>query len=63
MDEDDEGGTDLTHTEECPPESELLDNLAGWVSVLLGLKTAVEFGKDLRNGDPERDWKSDYVDV
>jgi hypothetical protein len=38
-------------------------NLAGWVSVLLALKAAVDFGVDLRNSDPARRWEDGYVDV
>lgn len=61
--EDGDGGTDVTLTERGVPETERSDNLAGWVSVLLGLKAAVELGADLRNHDPERSWARDYVDV
>jgi hypothetical protein len=35
---------------------------AGWVSVLLALKAAVDFGVDLRNHDPERTWSTGFVD-
>jgi hypothetical protein len=28
--------------------------IAGWASVLLALKAAVDFGADLRNHDPQR---------
>ncbi|MDP2497296.1 MAG: SRPBCC domain-containing protein [Candidatus Palauibacterales bacterium] len=61
--DDGDGGTDVTLTERGVPETERSDNLAGWVSVLLGLKAAVELGADLRNHDPERSWDRDYVDV
>lgn len=57
------GGTDLELVERGAAESEKLDNLAGWVSVLLALKAAVDFQVDLRNDDPERRWENDYVDV
>jgi uncharacterized protein YndB with AHSA1/START domain len=57
------GGTDLTLTETGGLEAELLENLPGWVSVLLGLKAAVDFGVDLRNRDPSRQWEQGYVDV
>lgn len=60
---DDSGGTDLTLTEEGVPPDEHDQNKAGWVSVLLGLKAAVDFGIDLRNGDPERTWERGFVDV
>ncbi len=35
---------------------------AGWVSVLLALKTAADFGKYLRNHDRSRCWDQDFVD-
>ncbi|HUH13861.1 MAG TPA: SRPBCC domain-containing protein [Longimicrobiales bacterium] len=57
------GGTDLLLTETGVPEDERLENLAGWVSVLLALKAAADFGVDLRNGDPGRSWAHGYVDV
>lgn len=63
LSEDGAGGTDLTLTETGIPDEERWDNLAGWVSVLLGLKAAADFGVDLRNGDPRRTWAAGYVDV
>lgn len=60
---DDRGGTDLRLTETGVPPDEALDNLPGWVSVLLGLKAAADFGIDLRNHDPARQWEQGYVDV
>ncbi len=52
------GGTDLTltHPGEHP------DTRPGWVSVLLALKAAADFGVDLRNHDPERTWEQGFVD-
>lgn len=60
---DGQGGTDLQLTETGVPESETLENLPGWVSVLLALKAAVDFGVDLRNHHPARQWEQGYVDV
>jgi uncharacterized protein YndB with AHSA1/START domain len=60
---DGQGGTDLELTETGAPDAEVLDDLAGWVSVLLGLKAAVDFGVDLRNHDSRRQWGEGYVDV
>lgn len=57
------GGTDLELVERGVPEDERLDNLAGWVSVLLVLKAAADFGFDLRNDDAAKRWEDDYVDV
>lgn len=61
--DDRSGGTDLTLTEEGVPDVNLQENLAGWVSLLLNLKAAVDHGIDLRNQDPERTWERKYVDV
>ena len=63
LEADGRGGTDLTLTESGVPESERLDNLAGWVSLLLALKASVDFGVDLRNRDASRRWEQGYVDV
>lgn len=57
------GGTDLELVERGAPASERLDNLAGWVSVLLALKAAADFGVDLRNDDRAKRWEDGYVDV
>ena len=56
-------GTDLLLTEDGVPEAEREANRAGWVSVLLTLKAAVDFGVDLRNADVNRTWEDGYVDV
>jgi hypothetical protein len=60
---DGRGGTDLTLTEEGAPPEEYEQNRAGWVSVLLMLKAAVDYQVDLRNEDPARTWEQGYVDV
>lgn len=57
------GGTDLQLTEHGVPRESWSDNHAGWVSVLLALKAAVDFGVDLRNHDPRFGWTAGYVDV
>jgi hypothetical protein len=36
--------------------------IAGWVSVLMCLKAAVDFGVDLRAHDPEKHWDNGYVE-
>lgn len=56
------GGTDLTVTDREVPARYHLEVHAGWVSVLLTLKAAVDFGVDLRNHDPGRTWDQGYVD-
>jgi uncharacterized protein YndB with AHSA1/START domain len=60
---DGRGGTDLELTETGIDPSWWAEHRAGWVSVLLMLKAAVDFGVDLRNDDPARDWDSGYADV
>jgi hypothetical protein len=57
------GGTDLTLTESGLPTVARVENMVGWVTVLLNLKAAVDFGIDLRNKDPKRSWEWGYVDV
>jgi uncharacterized protein YndB with AHSA1/START domain len=61
--DDGAGGTDLTLTETGVPPDSWAGNQAGWVSVLLALKAAADFGVDLRNRDPRRGWEQGYVDV
>jgi hypothetical protein len=60
---DGRGGTDLSLTESGVSEMEVMENLPGWVRVLMSLKAAVDFGVDLRNREPERQWEQGYVDV
>lgn len=56
------GGTDLMLTHDGIPDAEVSDTSAGWVSVLLALKAAVDYGVDLRNHDNTRTWDAGYVD-
>lgn len=58
---DGRGGCDLRLREEGAPEPVV--NYAGWVTVLLACKAAVDFGIDLRNRDPRRTWDEGFVDV
>ena len=58
---DDSGGTDLRLRETGTPPAERTENIAGWVSVLLCLKAAADYGVDLRDHDPERTWASGYA--
>jgi uncharacterized protein YndB with AHSA1/START domain len=58
LESDGSGGCELTLADTADdPET-----LAGWVSVLLALKAAVDFGIDLRNHDLDRTWSSGYAD-
>ncbi|HEX8258371.1 MAG TPA: SRPBCC domain-containing protein [Allosphingosinicella sp.] len=59
---DGRGGCDLYLREEGVPAEEHLENYAGWVSVLLAFKAAVDFGIDLRAHDPKRTWERRHVD-
>jgi uncharacterized protein YndB with AHSA1/START domain len=52
------GGTDLTLTDTGDDP----DVRAGWVSVLMALKAAADFGVDLRNHDPGRTWDHGFAD-
>jgi len=58
-----DGGTVVKITETSIPQEWLAEQRAGWVTVLLMLKAAVDHGIDLRNPDPERNWENGYVDV
>ena len=60
---DSHGGCDLRLVEEAMPPAEHLENYAGWVSVLLTCKAAVDFGVDLRSHDQRRTWSHRYIDV
>ena len=56
------GGTDLTLTNSGIAEADYEEVHAGWLSVLLPLKAAVDFAIDLRNHDPARTWRQGFVD-
>lgn len=60
--EDGAGGTELILTDTGVPPEDRAEVTAGWVSVLLALKAAVDFGVDLRNHDPKRSWDTGYVE-
>ena len=63
LEADARGGTDLTLIEEGAPPAEEEQDRAGWVSVLLLLKAAADFGIDLRSHDPMRTWDHGFVDA
>jgi len=58
----DDNGTDLILTAVTPNESVKQEMTAGWVSVLMAMKGAVDFGIDLRNHNSERVWDKGYLD-
>lgn len=57
-----DGGTDLLLTAIVPNEQLKAEMTAGWVSVLMAMKAAVDFGVDLRNHHPERVWDKGFLD-
>lgn len=62
LQDDGQGGTDLEVTDEGVPAQDRTEVIAGWVSVLMALKAAVDFGVDLRNHDPQRTWETGFAD-
>jgi uncharacterized protein YndB with AHSA1/START domain len=62
LEADERGGTDLTLTDQGVPPEDRAEVTAGWVSVLMALKAAVDFGVDLRTHDPLRTWDQGYVE-
>ena len=59
---DGKAGTLLELTDEGVPEADRVEVIAGWVSVLMALKAAVDFGVDLRNHDDKFTWDKGFVD-
>lgn len=62
LQDDGVGGTDLTLTDAPVAPADEVEVGAGWVSVLMALKAAVDHGIDLRSHDPARTWDEGYVD-
>lgn len=60
--DDGSDGTDLTLTYTGFAATDRDDALPGWLNVLLPLKAWADFGVDLHNRDPQRDWSRGYVD-
>jgi uncharacterized protein YndB with AHSA1/START domain len=59
---DGSGGTDLSMSDTGVPGDDRTEVIAGWVSVLMALKAAVDFKIDLRNHDPKRTWDQGFVE-
>ncbi len=57
-----DNGTDLYLTALTPNENVKNEMTAGWVSVLMAMKGAVDFGIDLRNHNPDRVWENGFLD-
>jgi uncharacterized protein YndB with AHSA1/START domain len=62
LEDDGQGGTDLILTDTGVSIEYRTEVIAGWVSVLMALKAAVDFGVDLRAHDPNRNWDHGYVE-
>ncbi len=62
IEDDGAGGTDLTLTDAGVPAEDRSEVIAGWVSVLMALKAAVDFDVDLRNHDAHRTWAQSFAD-
>ena len=62
LSDDGAGGTDLMLTDAGVPAADRIEVIGWWVSVLMALKGAVDFGVDLRNRDPLRTWDQDFVE-
>ena len=55
-------GCDMSVTAKNVEEHERCELIAGWVSWLMAMKGAVDFGVDLRNHDPGRTWADGFAD-
>lgn len=62
LQDDGHGGTDLSLLATEVDEFERMETVAGWVSVLMAMKAAVDHGVDLRNHDASRTWGDGYAD-
>ncbi len=62
LEDDGQGGTDLTLTDSGVKAEWRAEVVAGWISVLIALKAAVDFGVDLRNHDPQRTWDQAFAE-
>jgi uncharacterized protein YndB with AHSA1/START domain len=62
LEPDGRGGTDLRLLATEVDESIRWEMVAGWVSVLMAMKAAVDHGVDLRNHDRARAWGTGYAD-
>jgi uncharacterized protein YndB with AHSA1/START domain len=62
LQDDGKGGTDLSLVATQVEESIRMEMVAGWVSVLMAMKAAVDHEVDLRNHDESRTWGDGYAD-
>ncbi|MEM0117038.1 MAG: SRPBCC domain-containing protein [Conexivisphaerales archaeon] len=59
---DGDGGCDLTLKATKVNPKYYCEERAGWISVLMSMKAAADFGIDLRNHDTKRTWNNGYCD-
>jgi len=62
LEPDGQGGTDMEMIAQGVADNEKAEVTAGWVSWLMAMKAAVDFGVDLRNHDKTRTWFDGYAD-
>ena len=62
LESDGEGGTELLLSDDHILPEDIKDVHAGWVSVLMALKAAIDFGVDLRNHHDWRTYLQGYAD-
>ena len=62
LEDDGSGGTVLTLRDCEVSEQDSVEVNAGWVSVLMALKAAADYGIDLRNHDERYSWEKGYAD-
>lgn len=62
LEEDGNKGTDMLMVCSGVSEADVAEIRSGWVSWLMAMKAAVDFGVDLRNHDPKRTWFDGFAD-
>lgn len=62
LDSDGGQGTILSMQAKVDSDELRTEMTAGWVSVLMAMKAAVDFGIDLRNHDPAMAWEQGFAD-
>lgn len=55
------GGTEMELIDRGGSAEDRTEVIAGWVSVLMSFKAALDFKVDLRNHDPARTWEQGYA--
>jgi uncharacterized protein YndB with AHSA1/START domain len=56
------GETEVSMVNEGVADDERAEVIAGWVSVLLQMKAAIQFGVDLRNHSRDFNWRTGYAE-